>query len=95
MNYKAARTSQRKLQIDLSRHALIEYMVGPSSSGPSKCVKCHGAFKAGEPWRCLISPVDPQFGSYRVGVHTVCSLKARRNSSVGARPRPAFGEKGP
>lgn len=93
MNHRSALRPQSNLRIDLSRHVLIEYLVGPSLSGPSKCIKCHRSFKAGEPWRRLTSPVDPQLGSYRVGVHTACSPNARRNGSGGTRPRHTFRKK--
>ncbi len=57
------------------QYAAMEYMVGPSSKGPKRCLRCGQPFKKGEAWQRHTSPPDPELGSYAIGIHTRCLCK--------------------
>lgn len=74
MNGNGAR--EHVLTIDLSQYSIGEVRVGPDPRGPSRCLKCHQSFKAGEVWQRMKSPPDPEYGSYAIGVHAKCPTRA-------------------
>lgn len=63
---------RKLLTLDLGQYAITEIQVGPDPRGPTRCLQCHQTFKAGEVWRRMTSPADPQYGRYSVGVHSKC-----------------------
>ncbi len=67
------------LKVDLSDYAITEIVIGPDPRGPARCFHCQQLFKPGEMWRRMISPPDPEFGSYAVGLHSKCpTIPARQ-----------------
>lgn len=67
-------TTKQVLTIDLTQYSVGEVRIGPDLRGPSKCLKCHQAFKAGETWQRIKSPPDPEYGSYFIGIHSRCPV---------------------
>jgi hypothetical protein len=55
----------------------VEYLIGPDDTGPEYCIHCRRLFVDGDRWQRISSPPDPEYGSYRIGIHDACSLNRR------------------
>ena len=51
----------------------IDYLIGPGSTGPARCIHCYRLFVEGEVWLRVTAPSDPEFGTYSIGIHETCS----------------------
>lgn len=61
-----------KTMLQTSECTTLEFMTGPSSKGPKRCLHCHKPFKKGEAWQRHTSPADRTYGAYTIGIHTKC-----------------------
>jgi hypothetical protein len=71
MRHPSVRPKQNNI-VRPHQYTTIQYMTGPSRTGPKRCLHCHKPFKKDEPWQRHTSPADPKHGSYIVGIHTTC-----------------------